>query len=90
MQPVVTDEVYQDLANGIVLRAVEDYRNALDGKSYSPYKSPGKVIKEIEKFFNSDWCKTLTKVSGEYIIEQIKKEHLERSNDESNTDTSNT
>ena len=84
--------VYQDLANAIVLTAVEDYRNALDGKSYNPCKSPKAVIEECEKFFRPSWYKVLTKVSGEYLIEQLKREHREkeRSNNESNTDTSNT
>ena len=82
---------YEELANAIILRAVEDYRNALNGMGY-PGKSAEFVIKEVERFFRSDYFTVLTKVKGEYLIEQLKKEHLEneRSKDESNTDTSNT
>ena len=79
--------VYQDLANAIVLKAVEDYRNALDGNSYHRYKSPEDIIEECETFFRSSWFKILTKVNGKYLIEQLKKEHLEneRSKNENNT-----
>ena len=87
----VTDTVYQDLANAIVLQAVEDYRNALKGISFNS-KSPEKIIKEIEKFFRSEYFEILTKVKGEYLIDKLKQEHLEneRRNDESYIDTSNT
>ena len=87
----VTDTVYHDLANAIVLQAVEDYRNALKGKSYNRY-SPKTIIKKLEEFFRSDYYEMLTKVNGEYLIETLRKEHLEneRRKNESNTDTSNT
>ena len=65
--------VYQSLADAIVLKAVEDYRNALDGRSYSPYVPPVKVVEEVEKFIRSPWFKALTKINGEYLIEQLKK-----------------
>lgn len=82
---------YQELANAIVARAAEDYRNALNGISYNTY-SPETIIKRLEKFFRSSWFRTLTKVNGEYLIEQLKQEHneQERSNDESNINSSNT
>ena len=81
---------YEDLANAIVTQAAHDYRNALNGKSYSE-KSPSKIIKEIEKFFRSEYFETLTKVNGEYLIDMLKQEHLdnERRKNESNTDTGN-
>ena len=68
---------YQNLANAIVIQAVNDYRNALDGNGCE-YKSPDVVIKEIEKFFRSSYYRTLTKVKGEYLIEQLQKEHREK------------
>lgn len=45
----------QNLANAIVLQAVTDYRNALKGISYSRRQPPEKVIKEVKKFFRSEW-----------------------------------
>lgn len=68
---------YQELANAIVLQAVEDYRNALDGKGCE-HKPPEIVITEIEKFFRSDYYRTLTRVNGEYLIEQLKEEYYEK------------
>ena len=81
--------VYHDLANAIVLQAVTDYRNALNGIGYKQ-QSPEAIIKEIEKFFRSDYYTILTKVKGEYLIEQLRKEHKERRKNERNTCTSNT
>lgn len=68
---------YQGLANGIILQAVADYRNALDGFGYDN-RPPKAVIKECEKFFRSSRYQMLTKVKGEYLIEQLKKEHKEK------------
>ena len=74
--------VYQDLANGIVLQAVTGSYNL----------TPRKIIKDLEKFFRSDYFRMLTKVNGEYLIEKLRNEHLEneRRNNERNTNTSNT
>ena len=84
------DLAYEDLANAVVLQAVEDYRNALKGKGYDN-KSPERIIGELEKFFRSEYYEVLTKVNGEYLIEKLREEHLEneRRNNESNADTSN-
>lgn len=68
---------YENLANAIVIQAVNDYRAALDGQGYD-HKSPAVVIKEIEKFFRSSFFRMLTKVKGEYLIEQLRKEHKEK------------
>ena len=46
---------YEDLANAIILQAVKDYKN-------------GYSRGEIERFFNSQWFKTLTNVSPDYIM----------------------
>lgn len=85
------DRAYQELANGVVKQAVEDYRKALRGIGYGGRK-PERIIKEIEKFFRSPHFEIFTKVKGEYLIERLKKEHeeYERSKHESNTDTSDT
>ena len=79
----------QELANAIVARAAEDYRNALKGIGYDK-KSPEKVIKEVEKFFHSHYFKTLTRADGDYLIEKLRQEHdeNERSNHESNISAS--
>ena len=68
---------YRNLANAIILQAVSDYRDALNGISYNRY-SPEHIINELEKFFRSDYFEILTKVKGEYILDRLKQEHLEK------------
>ena len=70
------DMAYADLANAIVVQAVTDYRNALRGISYNRY-SPEEIIKQIEKFFLSDYYATLTRIKGEYLIYMLKREYDE-------------
>ena len=67
---------FRDLANGIVLQAAKDYREALKGNIVD-YKSPEEVIKDCEEFFTSDWCKALTKVNGKYLMEKLRKEYID-------------
>ena len=66
-------ELYQPLIEAIILQAVRDYRNALAGRGYNG-KSPEAVITECEEFFHSDYFSRLTKVSGQYLIDRIRKE----------------
>lgn len=68
-------DAYQDLANAIIIQAVDDYRKALNGISYNSH-APEEIVKEIEKFFRSEYYLALTKVNGEYLIQQIRKEEL--------------
>lgn len=71
---------YRDLAIAIIKQAADDYRKALDGKTYSenPKKDSEWVKREVEKFFHSPWYRTLTKVDGDFLIEQLHREHNER------------
>lgn len=71
------EECYRDLANAIVAQAADDYRKALDGKSYCT-KPPEYVIKEVKRFFRSPWYRMLTKVDDEFLIEQLHREHNEK------------
>ena len=80
---------YRNLAAAIIIQAVNDYRNALDGVSYN-HKPPEAIIKDVESFFHSSYYKKLTNIDGEYILQKLRKEHLERSRNESNPDTGNT
>ena len=79
---------YRNLASAIIIQAVTDYRNALNGVSYN-HKPPEAIIADVEKFFHSRYYKKLTNIDGEYIMQRLQKEHLERSNNESNVDTGN-
>lgn len=84
------DKAYRGLADAIILKAVSDYRNALNGEGYDNFSSD-QVIKEVERFFRSHYFAILTKVNGDYLIEKLKQEHeeKERSKHESNISTSN-
>jgi hypothetical protein len=71
------DQLLEELANAIILQAVEDYRDALKGKDvYRNRTSPAVVISECERFFLSDWFKVLTNVNGEYLMRTIRKEFM--------------
>lgn len=85
-----TDRAYEDFANAIVTRAVDDYRKALDGKGYN-HKAPEHIVSDLERFFRSQYFKILTNVEGEYLIENLRQEHEEneRRKHESNIGTSN-
>lgn len=64
---------HQPLADAIVLQAVADYRKALAGEGYGR-NSPEDVMRECERFFRSNYFCMLTKISGEYLIEELRKE----------------
>ena len=84
MQDVGT-EIYQGLYDAIVIQAANDYRKALVGVGYGSH-SPEDVVRECERFFRSKYFSMLTKVSGEYLIEKIRKEVQDESHSNS-TDT---
>lgn len=68
---------YEELANAIILQAVKDYRQALRLLSKNPQNRSAMVaINEMERFFRSDWYKTLTSVDGEMLIQNLRKEAL--------------
>lgn len=69
---------YCNLANAIIVQAADDYRKALDGKTYYYKKSTLSIIKDVEKFFHSSWYRELTKVDGDFLIEQLHREHNEK------------
>ena len=71
------EKAYRNLANAIVIQAANDYRNALNGKGYG-YKSPEYVLKETTRFFHSSWYLSLTKVDGDFIMEQLDREYKEK------------
>lgn len=78
-------ELYQPLADAIILQAVADYRAALTGVGCGRKSAEG-VVRECERFFRSHYFSMLTKVSGEYLIEKLRKEVQDESHSNS-TDT---
>jgi len=55
---------YENLANAIILRAVEDYRLTDNEKE----------LEEIEAFFHSYWFATLTRLDPDLLIKKLRKE----------------
>lgn len=69
-----SEESLENLVNGIIMQAVNDYRKALSEFS-SDGKSDTDVIAKCERFFRSEWFRVLTNVDGEYLITNIRKEY---------------
>lgn len=66
---------YRALANAIVVQAVKDYRNTMKALKRRPRSKPAKKrLKKIEEFFASEWCRKLTDVKGEYLINRLRRE----------------
>ena len=66
----------EELANAIVLQACKDYRSAYI-RYLRRYGLPDRTdpqLAELERFFRSDWYKTLTSVDGEYLMKRIQDE----------------
>ena len=57
---------YENLANAIILQAVNDYRNT---------NSLGKQA-DIERFFRSKWFSILTSIDPEFLIAKLNQEVL--------------
>ena len=66
---------WEDLANAIILQAVEDYRKARKRVRTPPdQKIAQATIREVERFFKSWWFAQLTDVDGEMLLEKLQKE----------------
>jgi len=69
------DRNYENLANAIVLRAVDDYRRVLRILSKHPHNRVAQdECCEIEQFFRSSWFGILTQVNPEMLLKQLKAE----------------
>ena len=67
---------YEELANAIILRAVEDYRRALRKLR----RCEGDInalltVHEVEQFFRSEWFAVLCNLDGEILIGWLKGEY---------------
>ena len=64
---------YENLANAIVLSAVDDYKSALLRQKRNPESiSAAEDVKRLEKFFYSDWYEVLTDLDPGYLIRKMK------------------
>ncbi len=65
----------EHLANAIVLRAVGDYREALQALEVNPRYPPAlHTVSEVERFFRSGWFSILTTVNGALLMKKLKEE----------------
>ena len=72
-EPLQTN--WENLANAIILQAVEDYRGARHRVRMLPGQTESqKRIREVERFFRSDWFKALSKVDGKALLMKLKGE----------------
>lgn len=58
------------LETAIVAQACEDYRWAIRREG----KKAKAMLKEVKSFFNSEYCRLLTKIDPDYLIEKLDKE----------------
>ena len=67
---------YENLANAIVLSAVDDYRRTLRRLSKnSDSKLALADVESLERFFKSNWYAAVTSVEGEFLIRKIRAEY---------------
>ena len=74
---LMTDvDPYVALANGIILQACKDYRKyyRLHLRTSRIGDKPNEKLAEVEKFFRSEWYKSLTSVDGEYVMKRIRED----------------
>lgn len=70
LRPVSPYDQWQQFADAIVEKAVNDYIRALAGKGYK--NRPAAVVKaDCERFFRSEWFTTLSSLDGETVIHRL-------------------
>ena len=71
---VTEDEAYEHLAKSIIIQAIEDYRNILNGKSIDRHVNLYKDKKEVERFFLSQWFALLSEWDGETLMKLLQEQ----------------
>ena len=70
-------DCYQALANAIIIQAAKDYKTALKHNAHNPMEIEHNVsIKDLERFFCSEWFSVLSAVDGKILMNRIKSEAL--------------
>lgn len=73
----LAEDPYEKLAYAIVVQAAKDYMTNLRKKKRNPGSASAEHdIREIERFFRSDWYQVLASVDGEYLMGRLRKEAL--------------
>ena len=83
----VSVNAFEELVNGIVVRAVDDYRTSrrklkefeekegLTEKQIKNRNKYGRLLSDSSRFFHSEWFFALTEVSGEKILQTLESEY---------------
>lgn len=58
------------LKQAIIIQATEDYREALHGRRIEG-RTARQTIRELDKFFASDWYYRLTKIDGNFVKRKL-------------------
>jgi hypothetical protein len=68
-------EAAEELADAIILQAVEDYRVALHELALDPHDRQAQCARRsIKKFFRSGWFESLTNLNPEALITKLEQE----------------
>lgn len=65
---------WENLANGIIVQAVNDYEKAYTAYLRDPLSVDRQMaVDSLRVFFRSDWFRRLTKIDGYYVRRKIEK-----------------
>lgn len=75
------DGGWRELANAIILQAVDDYKTAVKRKRRTSNQTLidtcEAIIEEVVDFFHSEWFSTLTDADPSTILEELNKDIME-------------
>ena len=69
------NKAYENLANAIIVQAVEDYRRMLRGRFNFDKAGQSVTFEDTEDFFKSKWFYTLTNVDGKTLLNRLRREY---------------
>ena len=64
---------YESLCLAIIETAVRDYKKALEAEMKCEDLNARRVIRELEKFFKSEWFSQLSRLDGRLLIKNVRK-----------------
>ena len=74
MDDNLTKQCWEDLANAVVLQALEDYRDTcLRMRKRPDLRSLDKRRRSLECFFRSRWCALLSAMDVRKMVKEIRK-----------------
>ena len=73
MKIVSEKKAYENLANAIIVSAIEDYKSTLVKlKRHPDNKRALDEIRNLEKFFYSEWYELLTDLDASYLLRKVR------------------